>query len=147
MAKLREQDIVMTPFPNWANRHKPLPGPVIDCSQDQDMARQEFAKDADINVIVARLLRTGGVLPAPTNFAAVDYTADLTDQYMAVQELREAHHKLVEEGQLQLGFMEYLEKLSTGEPIVPEPEPTEPTDPRAKPRATEEPEKTPKASA
>lgn len=116
--------------------------PVIDCSIEPDMARQEFKKDADINVLVNRMLAGQPVPLAPRHYAAVDYTADLDSQYAAAQDLRAQHHELVTDGGLQLSFLEYIEKLAAGESLTPEKEP----DP-AKTAEETAPETPPKASA
>lgn len=124
--------------------------PVINCSGEEDLARQEFARDADINVMVERMMRGQLIMPQPGRYGAVDYTADLDAQYAAVQELRGQHHELTAKG-LQLDFMTYLEKLNQGEPIEL-PQDSDSERPRAEPGTQTAPpdggtEQTPKASA
>lgn len=54
---------------------------------DDQLTRQEFKEDADINSI----LRRHGVLPAPLPFVggSTDFDLDLTTAYQAVQEARQ----------------------------------------------------------
>lgn len=133
------------PKPLWPNtrRAKSESRQGLACPPEEDMARQEFKKDADINVIVERIMR-GQPVPMTRNagYSATDYTADLDSQYQTLQQLRQEHHAFLEKYQLELPFLEYLEKLATGEELVPpDPEPT--TEP-ANSAGTEQ---TPQASA
>lgn len=131
-----------TPWPGWANRHTKTRSPNgTNCSGSQDMARQEFKKDSDINTIVERLMRGQEVPGRTAAYGAVDYTVGLTEQYQAVAELRERHSELRAKEATQLDFMGYLEALNRGEDIAP----PQPPNPEAAPKTA--PEETPKAGA
>jgi hypothetical protein len=64
----------------------------IACTPEEDRARQEFAKDADINILLKRF---GVNLPVRhPEYGVVDFDLDLQGAYRAVQEAREGFARL-----------------------------------------------------
>lgn len=123
---------------NWHNRYNGLgENPGTDCSNDLDLARQEYAADADINNIIRRIMAGDTTMLRSTMHGLVDYTAGLTEAYTAADDLREAYVNLPEEIRVTLTQEEFITKLASGEKIElqeqPEPvtqvtETTPPTD-------------------
>lgn len=62
------------------------------CTAEEDMARQEFAKDADINVLLKRFGMN--VLVRNPEYGEVDFDLDLQGAYRAVAEAREGFARL-----------------------------------------------------
>lgn len=60
------------------------------CSEEEDMTRQEFKDDADINKILAR----HGVMPRPVQFGEWNFDEDLTSSVQARQAVDEAYMAL-----------------------------------------------------
>lgn len=85
------------PIMNQANFQTLSPNPVVDCSTQPDMARQEFKDEADINV----LLRKFGVrvLERSTQpiMQDIDFTLDLQGAYDAREQVQQVHSQLPEE--------------------------------------------------
>lgn len=66
---------------------------VISCPVDDEITRQEFAKDADVNVLLRRF---GAVPPmrGDPRFVEVDFSTDLLSAYGAVERARAAYAEL-----------------------------------------------------
>lgn len=65
----------------------------IDCSGDQPVTKQEFKKDCDVNVIIARCLRSGVPLPgidAQQVFADVSQFGDFSEAVRIVHSANDA---------------------------------------------------------
>lgn len=65
----------------------------IDCSRDKVLTRQEFVRDCDVNVIIARCVKNGIPLPGPAEqaiFADVSEVGDFTDAVRRVKAAEEA---------------------------------------------------------
>lgn len=64
----------------------------VRCTADEDRARQEYAKDADINILLKRF---GVNLPVRNpEYGEVDFDLDLQGAYRAVADAREGFSKL-----------------------------------------------------
>lgn len=69
--------------------------PTIDCSDDKDMARQEFKDDADINYMLSRF---GITQPRGTpTYGEWDDTIDLQSALQSVHDARSAFRELPKE--------------------------------------------------
>lgn len=105
----------------WANWHHRYTGggerPKIDCSGDEDLARQEYAADADINNIIKRIMAGDTSMLRSTMHGLVDYTAGLTEAYEAAEELRNAYVNLPEHVRVTLTQEDFIAKLAAGESI------------------------------
>lgn len=103
---------------NWHNRYNGQgENPGTDCSHDQDLARQEYAADADINNIIKRIMNGDSSMLRSTIHGLVDYTQDLTDAYAAVDALRIAYHDLPEHVRNTMTQEEFIDRLAAGERI------------------------------
>jgi hypothetical protein len=60
------------------------------CDPDEDMTRQEFKDEADINKVMAR----HGILPRPVQYGEWNFDEDLTSSVQARQEVDEAYSAL-----------------------------------------------------
>lgn len=68
----------------------------IACDEAEDVTRQEFADEADVNVILRRF-GVGNLPPMqPLTFGEVDYDLDLQGAYAAVRDATLAHQNLPE---------------------------------------------------
>lgn len=105
------------------------------------MARPEFAKEADINVIVGRLLAGQPVPMAQTRYGEVDYTVDLQGAYAMADSLVETYNKLPEQVRADMTRTEFVSRLLDGEQLEAF---TDPQHQEPKPVAqTQQAEKTP----
>lgn len=91
----------------------------IDCSGDEPITKQEFAEESDINVIIARCLRGGGlghVQSLAPVFADVSELGDFADCVRRVDLAREAFMLLPAEVRLRFGnsSVKLIEFLSDG---------------------------------
>jgi hypothetical protein len=57
------------------------------CTDEEDKCRQEFANDADVNVLVAR----HGIVPRPVTYGEHNFDEDLTAQMQSRSLLREMY--------------------------------------------------------
>jgi len=67
----------------------------VDCSQSQDMARQEFKDDADINIMLSRF----GVnqQQRQVHFGDADFTIDLQQGLAAIEQTRRVYNRATPE--------------------------------------------------
>lgn len=68
----------------------------FDREGNQDMTRQEFKTDADINTILKRfgVHGIGGINEKKPEFRTVDYNLDLATAYSAIEQAKQAHNQL-----------------------------------------------------
>lgn len=96
--------------------------------ENKDMARQEFAKEADINYMLSRF----NVVPArgaPT-FGEWDDNIDLQTALDATREARSAYRRVPEELRKRFNSMEeLLAAVENGSLVIKDDEPTPPTTP------------------
>lgn len=121
----------------------------LEC-KDKSLTQQQFAKDADINVILAKFMNSGGSvdqlpLPHPSQFLRVDEELDLQDRIITGYQVDQAWNALSAEVRntlknpatlvayvehcLERGDLEPLHKLGLARP----PEPPEPPKPATVP--------------
>lgn len=67
----------------------------IDFDGTKDTARQEFARDADVNTLLSRY--GVGIPQRPIEFGEVDWNVDLQMAFDAVREAKAAHANLPED--------------------------------------------------
>lgn len=80
--------------------------PVIDCSEDTDVTRQEFKQDADLNYMLSRL---GVTQPRGTpTFGEWDDSIDLQTALASVREAQEAYSRVPQEIRDRFTSMEQL---------------------------------------
>lgn len=75
----------------------------------EDTTRQEFADEADVNVIIERMRRAGAGLPlTPPSYGEVDYDLDLLSSFALVAQARDRVAKLPPELLEQYGGIDAL---------------------------------------
>lgn len=129
------------PYRKWPNRwatgnHEP----VVDCSGDTPLTRQEFKDEADINNLVARMLNGQSVPMGQPQYGDADYTKDLDGAYQAADELVATYDGLPRGVRENMTKSEFLTRILAGEQLEAFTE-----EPRKEPVGTSE--ETPKASA
>lgn len=100
--------------------------PTIDCSNDKDMARQEFKNEADIAYMLSKF---GVIAPRGTpTYGEWDDTIDLMTAISSVNDAKEAYLKLPEELRAKFTSMEQLlDAVSNGSLVLKDEEaPVEP---------------------
>lgn len=87
----------------------------IQCSPDEDMARQEFKQEADINF----LLRKYGVVPQrPVSYGEVDFDLDFQQARLAMREVSEGYARLSPEVRERYPSLEaLLAAIANGEAV------------------------------
>lgn len=84
---MRTQAEALTKYQEWSDLA------VIDCPPGEDRTRQEFAEDADVNVILRRF-GAGGFEVRPVTYGVQDMNLDLQGVYESVRIAEEAWGKL-----------------------------------------------------
>lgn len=109
------------PYPNWVHRHhKALRAhnrPTVGIDGEASMTRPEFAKEADINTIVARLLAGQPVPMSQARYGDVDYTTDLQAAYAMADSLVETYNGLPEEVRANLTKTEFVSRILEGDQL------------------------------
>lgn len=106
----------------------------IDCTDSQDMARQEFAAEADINLLLQRY--GVGIPQKPLEYGETDFTLDLQLALEAVQMAKNAYQEMPVElrrrfpswqtllNQIQQGKLKFTRKKEdTPKPLIVTPDP------------------------
>lgn len=102
-------------WPNrWGTGHEQ---PVVDCSGDTPLTRQEFKDDADINNLVARMMNGQSVPLRQPQFGDADYTRDLQGAYEATEELVTTYNGLPQEVRDQVTKTEFVARILRGEQL------------------------------
>lgn len=87
----------------------------IDCSLDEDMVRPEWAKDADINTIVQRIMNGQQVPTRQAVYGEMDYTLDLQGLLKARETLLDTYHGLPAETRAAVTLEAFLDGIRTGD--------------------------------
>lgn len=94
----------------------------IACPPEEDKARQEFAEDADVNVILRRF-GAGGFQPRPVVYGVQDTDDELQDVYTAVAEAEAGWLKLPEHLRKRYpGWPELIQAMERGEATLVDPD-------------------------
>lgn len=114
-----ERDKLDFPFPNWVHRHRKdlRPSPTVGVEGEENLARQEFKKDADINNIVARLLAGQPVPMAQAKYGEADYTLDLQAAYGMADSLVDEYNKLPSEVRQHMNKTAFVNALLEGQTL------------------------------
>lgn len=92
------------------------------CPPEEDKTRQEFAEDADTNVILRRF-GAGGWEPRPVVYGIQDDRLDLQAAYAAVNEAQEAWERLPERLRKRYpNWGEVLSAVDRGEAVLVDPD-------------------------
>lgn len=67
------------------------------CTEEEDMTRQEFKDEVNVNIVVSR----HGLLSRPVQYGDWDFDQDLTGSMQATREVQAAYEKLPEEVRVQ----------------------------------------------
>lgn len=115
MSDKKQGPIDRRTWPNrWATgNHEP----VVDCSGDTPLTRQEFKDDADINNLVARMLNGQSVPMSQPQYGDADYTKDLDGAYAAADELVATYNGLPQEVRDTMTKSEFLGRILAGEQL------------------------------
>jgi len=107
----------------------------LDCSQDKDLARQEFKDEADINILLRRF-GVGTPSRVPQFGGEYDFDIDLQKAKNAIAETQRAYNALppnlkekykdwqtllnaIQSGQLRIDMRQYQEEVKTEEKTTP----------------------------
>lgn len=87
----------------------------VQCSPDEDMTRQEFAQEADINF----LLRKYGAVPQrPVTYGEVDFDLDFQQARLAMRDVAEGYARLPESVRQRFPTLDsLLAALASGEVV------------------------------
>lgn len=104
---------------------------VVVCTAEEDRTRQEFAAEADINVILRRF-GAGGFEPRPVRFGVQDFNDDLQGVMIAAREAQDAFERLPEKLRRRYpSWNELLPALETGEATLVDKDGVEVVPPKA----------------